>query len=92
MSTKLSVIWSPCVDFRQGIADAVAILALNMSYSSCSQTSTWKVLEDSLPKLSPKDHMNSYILILISDIRIETTLHNEGQSTQASQHMPVMPS
>lgn len=40
MSTKLFVIWSPCVDFRQGIADAVAILALNMSYSSCSQTST----------------------------------------------------
>lgn len=40
MSTKFSVIWSPCVDFHQGIANAVAILALNMSYSSCSQTST----------------------------------------------------
>lgn len=32
MSTKFSVIWSPCVDFHQGIANAVAILALNMSF------------------------------------------------------------
>lgn len=40
MSTKLSIIWSPCADFHRGIANAVAIVALNMSNSSCSQTST----------------------------------------------------
>lgn len=30
--------------------------------------------------------MNSYTLTLISDIRIETTLQNEGHSSQASAH------
>lgn len=75
MSTKLSVIWSPCVDFHQGIADAVAILALN-----------------ELQFMLTDFHLKGYTLILISDIRIETTLQNEGQSSQASQHMPVMPS